>query len=161
MKSRWSIKVFLLCFSVVCLAILVTPNASAVTPKEVLRIEHNQTFQGFCCFSWFEAVQVIEPSSVIPVLVTWSTDYQATGPFLVGLSVNGGFCNFFGSGSIEPFGKGDGTGASDSRTFQWFILPDEGLVRGRNTFTLCGGAIFSASAVIVVGFNTLTVRTTK
>jgi len=155
------IKLGLLCSSLICLVMLLTPTASAVAGKELLRVEQNQAFQGICCFSWPESVQVTEPSKVMPVVVTWSTDYQATGPFLVGLSVNGKPCKFFGSASIQPFGPGDGSGPFESRYFQWNILPGDGLRRGNNTFTLCGGATLSSSAVILLGFNTLSVRTTK
>jgi hypothetical protein len=147
--------------SVVFLATLLTPTASAVTPKELLRVEHNQAFEGLCCFSWLETVQVTEPSTVVPVIVTWSTDYQATGVFLVTLSVNGGPCRFFGPGSIQPFGRGDGSGPFESRYLQWLISPRDGLVPGNNKFTLCGGAASSPTAVILLGFNTLTVRSTK
>jgi len=143
------------------LAIMLTPPASAVTKKELLRVEHNQAFQGLCCFSWSESVTVTEPSTVAPVIVTWSTDYQATGAFLIALSVNGGPCRFFGPGSIQPFGKGDGSGFFDSHYFQWLISPSDGLHKGINTFTLCGGAASSPAAVILLGFNTLSVRTSK
>ena len=161
MKIKSSIKLCLLCLSAACLTTLLMPTASAVTPKELLRIEQNQAFQGACCFSWLETVQVTEPATVVPVIVTWSTDYQATGPFLAGLSVNGHPCKFFGSGSIQPFGRGDGGGPFESRFFQWFVLPGEGLHQGNNTFTLCGGGTLSPSAVILLGFNTITVRTMK
>ena len=30
----------------------------------------------------------------------------------------------------------------DSQTIQVVILPGDGLLRGKNTFTLCGGAVF-------------------
>jgi hypothetical protein len=161
MKIRSSITLCLLSLSAACLVTLFMPTASAVTAKELLRVEQNQAFQGLCCFSWLESVHATEPATVVPVIVTWSTDYQATGPFLAGLSVNGRPCKFFGSASIQPFGRGDGSGPFESRLFQWFILPGEGLHRGNNSFTLCGGGTLSPSAVILLGFNTMTVRTMK
>jgi len=150
----------LLAMIVVSLAAM-APAAFAVSNGELLRVEQNQAFQGACCFSWLEHVTVTEPSTLVPVMVTWSADYQATGPFLAGISVNGGPCKFFGSASIQPFGKGDGSGDFDSHLFQWFVLPSDGLVKGKNTFTLCGGGTISPSAVILLGFNTMAVRTTK
>ena len=147
--------------SVVCLVVMVTPAVFAVSNQELLRVEQNQSFQGACCFTWLEQVRVTEPAAIVPVIVTWSTDYQSTGPFLAGLSVNGRPCQFFGSGSIARFGVGDGTGDFESRYLQWTILPDEGLIRGRNTFTLCGGATLSPIDIITLGFNTLTVRLSK
>jgi hypothetical protein len=144
----------------ICLAAL-TPLASAVTKSELLRVEHNQAFQGPCCFSWLEQVSVHEPSAVTPVIVTFSTDYQATAPVVVGLSVNGKPCQFFGSASLQPFGKGDGSGDFDSHLFQWLILPGDGLVPGNNTFQLCGGGTISQNAIMFLGFNTMAVRTSK
>ena len=144
---------------IACLAIMVTARASAVTPNEVLRVETNSPFQGLCCFSWLEKVSVTEPDTVVPVIVTWSTDYQANGVFLAGLSVNGGACQFFGSGSVAATASFDNF--FDSQTFQWFIQPNDGLVTGKNTFTLCGGALSSPTATILLGFNTMAVRITK
>ena len=97
----------------------------------------------------------------MPVIVTWSTDYQATDTFLVGLSLNGVACTLFGPAWFQPFRQADRSGDFDSRAFQWTILPSDSLVQGNNTFTLCGGAFFSPTAVILFGFNTLAVRTTK
>lgn len=144
---------------IACLAIMVTTKASAVTPKEVLRVETNSSFQGLCCFSLLEKVSVTEPDTIVPVIVTWSTDYQANGIFLAGLSVNGGPCQFFGSGSVAATSSFDNF--FDSQTFEWFIQPSEGLVTGNNTFTLCGGALYSPTAIITLGFNTMAVRITK
>jgi len=159
MKTPSSIKLCLLFLSVVCLGTLVIPTASAVSSKELLRVQQNQAFQGFCCFSWLESVRVTEPSTVAPVIVTWSTDYQATDTFIAGLSVNGGTCTLFGPAWVQPFRQADGSGSFDSRYFQWVILPSDGLVKGKNTFTLCGGAFFSPTGVILLGANTLSVRT--
>ena len=149
---------------IACLAMMVTTKASAVTPKEVLRVERNSPFQGLCCFSWLEKVSVTEPDKIVPVIVTWSTDYQSTGDFFAGISVNGGPCKFLGSGSLEKFtttGRADGSGQFESRTLQWLVLPSDGLVTGSNTFSLCGGAASSPTAIIMLGFNTLSVRISK
>src|SRR5437764_196807 len=80
---------------------LLTP-ASAVSKGELLRVQQNQPFQGACCFSWLEKVSVNEPSTVAPVVVTWSTDYQASGFFFAGISLNGGVCQFYGSEVLAP-----------------------------------------------------------
>ena len=160
MKTFSNMKLWLLCSSVVWMGLLLTPTASAVQNKELLRVQHNTSFQGLCCFSFQEAVQMSEPTTLVPLIVTWSTDYQATGFFFVALSVNGGPCIFFGSGGLQPFE--DAGGDADSHTFQWLILPGDGVLRpGKNTFALCGGAAFSANDTIVLGFNTLAVRTSK
>jgi len=155
------VKVYLTSLSVVCLAMLLTPSASAVANKQLLRVTQNQPFQGFFPRTWLESVKVTEPSAVVPVIVTWSTDYQATDTFLVGLSVNGGTCTLYGPAWFQPFRQADGSGDFDSRYFQWVIFPSDGLIKGNNTFTLCGGAVFSPSAIILLGTNTLSVRTMK
>jgi hypothetical protein len=161
---RWGSKQWnriVLCLAVACVAALMARNASAVATKQLFRATHNQAFQGLCCFSFLESVQVQEPPTPVPVIVTWSTDYQATGTFLVELSLNGSTCRFFGPGSIQPFGVGDGSGRFESRYFQWLISPSDGLLPGNNKITLCGGATASQTAVLFLGLNTLTVRTTK
>ena len=160
-KISTSIKLWLLCLSLVFLTALLNETASAVTSKEVLRVQQNQRFQGLFGFSWLESVHVTEPSTIAPVIVTWSTDYQATGVFLAGLSVNGGPCTLYGPAWFQPFGKADGSGPFESNYLQWIVLPTDGLVKGMNTFTLCGGGFFSPSDIILLGANTLTVRTTK
>jgi len=107
------------------LALMITPRASAVPTTELLRVEQNATFQGVCCFSWLDTVRINEPAVVAPVIVTFSTDYQATGIFFAGLSVNGQPCKFFGSGTLLPFGIADGSGDFNSNTFQWLINPSD------------------------------------
>ena len=54
MKTVSSGKLCLLCLSAVCLAMLLPPTASAVSTRELLRVEQNQAFQGLCRFSWLE-----------------------------------------------------------------------------------------------------------
>jgi hypothetical protein len=150
-----------LCMVVACLAMMVTPKASAVPASELLRVEQNTNFQGLCCFTWLDKVRISEPTVVAPLLVTFSTDYQATDIFFVGLSLNGRPCQFFGSGTLLPFGVGDGSGDFSSDTFQWFIQPSDGLVKGNNTLTVCGGADTDQNAVVFLGFRTLAVRISK
>jgi hypothetical protein len=150
-----------LCMVVSCLAMMATPKASAVPTSELLRVEQSTNFQGVCCFSWQDKVRISEASTVAPVIVTFSTDYQATDIFFVGLSVNGRPCQFFGSGTLLPFGVGDGSGDFSADTFQWFIQPSDGLVKGNNTLTVCGGADTDPTAVVFLGFRTLAVRISK
>jgi len=134
-------------------------SAFAVSKNEVLRVEQNASFQGLCCFTWLEHVSVNEPAAVVPAIVTWSTDYQATGYFFTGLSLNGGPCQFYGSAVLAPVARLDGF--FDSQATQSVIFPGDGLVRGKNTITVCGGAVFSAADTITLGFNTLSVRIAK
>jgi hypothetical protein len=156
MKTLSTMSQAILCLAVVFLAMIFTPTASAVGVKELVRVSQNQLFQGRCCFSWVEKVQVTEKETVEPVIVNWSTDYQATSTFLAGIQVNDGPCTFFSW--FQPFRLADGVGDFDSHYFQWVILPSDGLVPGKNTFTLCGGAIGSPTAKILLGANTLSVR---
>jgi hypothetical protein len=135
--------------------------AFAVPPTELLRVEQNTPFQGMCCFSMREKVSLSEPSQISPVIVTFSTDYQATREFVVAVSVNGGACNAVGPVILDPFGKGDGSGPFDAHMFQWVIMPSDGLVPGQNTFTLCGGSFSFPDGVLMLGFNTLSARLSK
>lgn len=149
----------LLFLTIAGLTMAMQTPAFAVSKNEILRVETNQSFQGACCFSWLEKVSVTEPATPVPVIVTWSGDYQTTGYFYVGVSLNGGVCQFYGSLLLSPTPSFDNF--FDSRTMQEVILPGDGLVPGKNTFTLCGGEIFSASDIITLGYNTLSVRISK
>src|SRR5262252_2872827 len=102
MMTSKVMKRWLACLAVAAVGVLLVPTASAVSPTELLRVEQNESFQGACCFSWLEKVKVNEPTNVVPVVVTLSTDYQATGFFYVGISLNGGVCQFYGSGVLAP-----------------------------------------------------------
>ncbi len=144
---------------IACLVLALQTPSFAVSKNELLRVQQNQSFQGLCCFSWLEKVSVTEPATVVPVIVTWSTNYQATGYFSAGLSLNGGPCLAFGSEVLAPTDSFDNF--FDSQTLEKVILPGDGLVPGKNTFTLCGGAFFSAADTIVVGLNTLSARVSK
>jgi hypothetical protein len=44
-----------------------------------------------------------------------------------------------------------------SGTHQWVVFPRDGLVKGKNTFRVCGGG-FGLSQTINIGFSTLTVQ---
>jgi len=152
-------RITLLFLAIACVILAVQTPAFAVSPPELLRVQQNNSFQGACCFSWLEKVSVNEPATVVPVVVTWSTDYQSNGYFFTGLKLNGGVCQFYGAIQLNPtFNFED---FFDSQTMQWVIEPGDGLVPGKNTFTLCGGSIISDSVVITLGFNTLSVRLSK
>jgi len=149
-------KTFVIGIALACVAMGIATNAFAVPPNEVLRIETNQTFTGACCSSLGETVTITEPKMVVPVTVTFSTDYRASGNGLIGISVNGHPCateqNFF------TFAPADGT--FRSLNYEWVVTPTDGLVRGNNTITVCGGVGFGGGS-ITFGFNTLAVRISK
>jgi len=155
MKLRHLTFLFL---TIACLTLALQTPAFAVSKNELLRVEQNQSFQGGCCFSWLEKVTVNEPATVVPVIVTWSTDYQATGYFYIGVSLNGGVCQFYGASVLTPTSSFDNF--FDSQTTQWVILPGDGLIPGKNTFTLCGGG-YAGTSIVTLGFNTLSVRVAK
>ena len=52
-------------------------------------------------------------------------------------------------------------GPFDSHMFQWVIMPSDGLVKGKNTFLLCGGSFSMPNGIIMLGFNTLSARLSK
>jgi len=139
-----------------CLLVAGSVTAHAVPVGQVLRVQTAQTFTGVCCFSWKETVSITEPSPTVPVVVTWSSDYVATYQFFVGIMLNNGPCTFYGSGQIPAY-----SGNYNFRTMQAVIFPSDGLVKGKNTFTLCGGSQGVATDSISLGYNTLVVQISK
>ena len=132
-------------------------SAYAVPKTQVLRVSDGAVHRGICCSSWNDSVRFVEPNFVVPVVVTWSAEYQSASPFLVGLSLNDGPCTFYGPKSIPAFTPGDSTMAPI--TFQWVIMPgDYKLIPGRNVVRLCGGGVSSETDAITLGFGTLAVR---
>lgn len=150
----------LILVAIVGLTLAASTSAFAVPKAQVLRNTDGDNHTGRCCTTWDDSVRVTEPQNLVPLVITWSTEYQTASPFLVGLSLNGGPCAFFGAKSIPPFNPGDWT--MTSITFQWVIMPgDFGLVPGRNVVRLCGGGVFSETDSITLGFSTLAARLGK
>jgi hypothetical protein len=119
-----------------------------------------ETHTGICCSDWDASVTVKEPETLLPIVVTFSTDYRANAPFFAAISINGGPCTFFGPAFLPAFSPEDGT--YSSRTFQWVILPgDYKLVSGKNVLTLCGGGLFNTTDTITLGFNTMSAHLQK
>jgi hypothetical protein len=135
--------------------------ALAINNAQIFRYTGSPlTLTGACCFAWGETVSLTEPATVVPVIVTFSSDYQATLEGQVGLSLNGGSCNlFYGPNRLPEFtGGSGGAGPYAHIDYQWVIRPTDGLKVGKNTFQLCGGGSFGGDATIVLGFNTLAVH---
>jgi hypothetical protein len=126
-------------------------RASAINPKQVIHDTSSRTFNGICCFSWRDTVQVTEPTVVVPVVVTWSMVYQSQAAFFVGLSVNGGPCTFYGSGELPAYVP------YRSTTFSW-VIPRYDLNKGVNTFTVCGGSQVATAYGVSIYDSTLSVR---
>ena len=149
-----------ICLAIICLVVGIATAAYGVPQKQLLRMFDRHTFTGGCCFSWNESVSVTEPAKLVPVVVTWSADFQL--PFqqqvAVGLSVNGSVCQNLGGGRFEQ--SLVVSEQFDTRTFQFVIHPSEGLRSGENTFTLCGGGL-SGGESITIGSNTLQARLSK
>lgn len=130
--------------------------ALAAPKSSVLRVNYPGVTQtGKCCFNWDETLLVIEPERLVPIVVTWSADYQSNAPFYSGLSVNGGPCAFYGPGNISTFMPEDSVSFT-ARTVQWLIMPgDYKLAKGPNEITLCGGGVNSDTDTLTLGFSTL------
>lgn len=143
----------------VCLTVAGSVSAFAVPVNQVKRIDFSQSFTTLCCVTIGPTVKVVEPTAVAPVVVTWSTDYQAQDEFRVGLSVNEGPCLTYGP-TIAPSLSVIGGSGFASTSYQWVVLPSDGLVKGTNTFTVCGGGAGN-SVKFVIGTNTLAVRISK
>lgn len=138
--------------------------AIAITGTQIFRYTGSPvTLTGACCFNWNETVSITEPATVVPVLVTFSTDYQASLEGQVGLSLNGGSCDlFFGPNRLPEFTLGSGgAGPYAHAEYQWVIRPADGLKTGKNTFQVCGGGSFGGDATIVTGFSTLAVQSSN
>jgi len=144
--------------TVVLLVVSLAASAFAV-PKQQVLLSTGRQLTGACCFMWGESVSVTEPSIPVPVIVTWSADFAESDEFLVGLSLNGGQCTAYGPRVIPWQGVLGGDGYMNT-TRQWVLTPKDGLVRGTNTFTLCGGGIAN-SDIITIGYNTLAVQINK
>jgi hypothetical protein len=145
-------------FAAILSCLVLVGSAFAANPIRNLK---NNTFEGECCFSFNESVTYSEPATISAVVVTFSTDYRinVADEYHVGLSVNGGPCETeaYGSQTIADTPPLDGEW--NSGAFQWVILPSDGLlVKGLNTFELCGGGKSSSSDSITIGQNTLAVQ---
>jgi hypothetical protein len=145
--------------TVVFLVVSLAASAFAV-PKQQVLLSTGKQLTGKCCFMWGETVSVAEPAVLVPVIVTWSADFAENDEFVVGLSVNGGACTAYGSREIPWQSVLGGSGFMNT-THQWVVSPSDGLVRGTNTFTLCGGGAISNSDTILIGYNTLAVQIGK
>lgn len=144
--------------AVACLMVAASISALAVPAPQVFLTFEPKTLTGKCCFVWGDTIKVTEPSAVVPVVVMWSAEYRTNRAFYVGLSVNGGPCIAHGPRSMDAYFPTDGSGAS--RVFQWIVDPSE-MVRGTNTFTVCGGGVFNNDDTILLGIRSLAVRIGK
>jgi hypothetical protein len=135
-------------------------TATAATNGDTLRVmTQGDTHTGLCCTVWSDSIEVIQPEKPLPMVITWSADYQSTGPMLLGLRLDNGPCTFYGPAFLTAAAPANDTYAST--TLQWVVMPgDYGLVKGTNTVRLCGGAMAPTDS-IVLGFYTLTVRLDK
>ncbi len=144
--------------SVVALALaLMTPASSyATATKQVARNLFITTTTAECCVVLGPTVKITEPTTVSPVIVTWSADYIVFDTVQFALSLNSGPCLFYGPSVANLFANGTAS-SFISGTFQWVVMPADGLKTGSNTFTVCGGGVGKA-VTFSVGSNTLTVQ---
>ena len=133
-------------------------SSAMAANNRVLRSVADGTYTGPCCSRWDESVTVYEPSTAVPIVVTWSTDYQSNAPFIVGLSLNGETCMLFGASAVTAQNPYDGMYLAPA-SYQWVILPgDYGLRSGKNVITLCGGGVMGDTDKITIWANTLVAR---
>ncbi|MBI3476582.1 MAG: hypothetical protein HY010_12685 [Acidobacteria bacterium] len=142
-----------------CLIIAGAVSAFAIPTKQVARSLTAKTVTAKCCVLFGPAVSITEPTAVAPVIVTWNSDYSINDEFRIGLSLNGGSCLSYGSG-VGPLLTIPGSGFQ-AVTYQWVLFPGDGLLKGNNTFQVCGGGANSDAAAITIGNNTLTVQISK
>jgi hypothetical protein len=142
-----------------CLIVAGSHSAFAVPPSQVARVLSNPTFTATCCVPICPTVRVNEPSVISPVIVTWSSDYIISGESAFNLSVNGGPCLFYGAATAPFVNLKGGSGLLNS-SYQWLVLPADGLVKGTNTFTVCAGGV-GGPTTMFLGFRTLSVQIGK
>jgi len=157
--SKVSRKSAVIAAAIGCLMLAGSVSAFAVPVKQVARVLNIQEFTAQCCVPVGPTVQVNEPSPTVPVIVTWSTDYVVADTTLFELSLNGGPCAFYGSGIANIAATGTQS-QFVSGTFQWAILPTDGLRQGLNSFTVCAGGV-NKSVKMDFGSNVLAVRISK
>lgn len=146
--------------AIACLLVAGSMSAFAVPPDQVHRSLTSVTLAGACCQDVpGETISVTEPAAVAPVVLTWSMEYNSTGPFAVGIRVNGGGCGDFGPAfvPVPPNGKTPFW----PQTIQWVIFPSEGLAKGKNTFAVCYGATTNDGQTLTLERRTLAVRISK
>jgi len=147
---------------VMALAILLaiaSTSALASAPTAAGQVARNlfiTTTTVQCCVILGPTVKINFPNAPVPVIVTWSTDYIVFDTVLFGMSLNGGQCLFYGSG-VANVGASGTQSSFVSGAFQWIVLPADGLKKGTNTFTVCGGGVNKA-VTFSTGSNTLTVQ---
>jgi len=113
------------------------------------------------CGSWGESVSISEGSSLVPIVVTWSTRYfvNVADVYYVGLNVNGNGCltDYYGPTNLDDISTNP-AGHFLTATFQWVIEPSDGVLvkSATNTFELCGGGNSTGDS-ITISQNTLTV----
>jgi hypothetical protein len=135
--------------------------AFAVPPAQVARTTDVQSITAKCCVLMNPTVSLAEPAKIAAVIVTWSADYNVSDTAQFGLSVNRGACVAYGPFVVqEPLLIAGSDSITVSGTHQWVVFPSDGLIKGTNTFQVCGGG-FSSSATINIGFSTLTVQISK
>lgn len=141
-----------------CLVMAGAGSASAAT-NPITRKLGNTNFTGKCCVSFGESVTIAEGKTIKPVIVIWSFDYDevVADSYIFGLSVNGGACETESWGARAIMNNH--LGGFNSTTFQWVVLPSDGvLVAGTNSFEVCGGGQGATDDEITIGDNTLTVQ---
>src|SRR5690349_14880774 len=95
-----------------CMIVAGSISALAVPKTQVLREIAGGYHTGKCCSLWDESISVNLSDGIVPVVVTWSMEYQANAPFLVGMSLNDGPCTFYGPPSVSRFKSGHDTNSS-------------------------------------------------
>lgn len=145
----------------VCVMTAGSVSAFAQSKSPIVRtIYQGETHTGTCCSLWGDPIRINEPEKIAPIIVTWSTDYRANAPLIVGLKLNGGPCAFYGPAFLPTFQPEDQT--YQSKTFQWVIMPgDYKLTSGNNEIKICGGGVYNSTDTVTLGFSTFTAHLQK
>jgi len=140
---------------------LTTAAALAVPVGQVHRTTTQIKVTGPCCQDISgETVTITEPANLVSVVLEWSMEYVSTGPFAVGVRINGGGCGDYGPEYIPTKAAVRGTPFYPT-TIQFVILPSDGLIAGSNTLTVCEGPTVNNNDTMTIGTRTLAVHISK
>jgi hypothetical protein len=144
-----------------CFLVLGSVAGFASSANQIAFSKTPITVNGGCCPNIpGEAVSINEPSTVAPVVLVWSMEFNSTGPFAFGVSLNGGGCGEYGPTDLGEFKLAPPV-TYEAKTMQMIILPQDGLKVGTNTFNICTDSLANPGDTMTLGTRTLFVRFAK
>ena len=162
MKTILGIKKRSVIFVQTLTCLLLASFSAFALPASQVSLTHDvQTYTAEGGVPFVQSVSLTEPATPQAVIVTWSADYNVSGTAIVGLMVNGGSCNAgYGPFVLQEPALIPGSASLTFSQTRQFVVPSSSLVKGINTFQLCGGG-YNATVTINIGYSTLSVQFSK